>query len=180
MKLDGGTTGLTTLVGAVCSLFLFVTLFGFTLIKTDILLNNKKQDFIATQIKYGLNPLAVFDASHGLAIAVGFTAYALNNKEVFDESIGTLEFKAYEWGTDESGKKFVRFDPIESHFCSKEELGLEGNSSNFMPPSQQALKDLSFFHSKLRCIDPSESRIYGDFNSAAARLLSVRLTRCSD
>ena len=75
----------------------------------------------------------MFDFQKGLNLAVGLTAYDSEREYILDKSIGELNFMAYEWGEDENGEVFARKTIIPSHVCSKEELGLEGDNSNFFP-----------------------------------------------
>ena len=40
----------------------------------------------------------------------------------------------YEWGISDNGKDFIERDIyLESHICTPEELGLKGDTTNFMP-----------------------------------------------
>ena len=90
-------------------------------------------DILATKLDYFYDESFVFDHSNGLAIAVAFSGW--NNKREYeiDKSIGEVVFKAYEWGNDNDGNFFVTQKIIPSHVCTKEELGLEGDSSSFFP-----------------------------------------------
>ena len=50
-----------------------------------------------------------------------------------DESYGFFELRLFQWGYDEQGVYKSGGKPLNFHQCSREELGLEGNNSNFYP-----------------------------------------------
>ena len=52
-----------------------------------------------------------------------------------DPSIARFVFRRYEWGYDPDEEEYARIFEIESHECTREELGLsQGNTkSKFMP-----------------------------------------------
>ena len=114
----------------------------------------------------------------GLNFAVAFTAYDNEREEILHPSYGSLTFTTYEWGEDEKGEPFVKFENIPSHTCSKEELGLEGNNSSFMPIVEENINIVSLYQKKFHCIKNEDMFINGDFDSSAARLISMRLNRC--
>ena len=89
-------------------------------------------------------------------------------------------FEHYEWGADEDGAFYVRHNKLPSHTCTREELGLEGDSATFLPLKSSQEAEISFYQKKFLCMDPADINIYGDFNSAKARLLKVRLEKCHD
>jgi hypothetical protein len=62
--------------------------------------------------------------------------------------------------------------------CSQEELGLEGDKSNFFPVVKNNKLDRDTYNKKLLCIDPQDMRINGDFNSDEARMLQISLIKC--
>ena len=89
-------------------------------------------------------------------------------------------FMRYEWGLLENGDLFVEQKEISSHECTEEELGIKGDSSLFMPMSESSTFLVNRYRKKLRCIDPEEMRVKGDYDSASASLLIMRLIRCDE
>lgn len=64
---------------------------------------------------------------------MGLTAYDNDEENILDPSIAEIVFLAYEWGPDKNGVPQVTYTRIPTHSCTKEELGLEGDNSSFMP-----------------------------------------------
>ena len=123
-------------MGTFFTLLILVMMILYTMQKGNILANRKNPDIKETLLKDALDESFVYDASKGLAIAVGLTAYDGGLGPTLDPSIGTIEYKAYEWGVnEENGEYYSTFSTIESHYCTKEEIGLEGDSSHFMAQS---------------------------------------------
>ena len=112
-------------------------------------------------------------------MAVAITAYDSEREYILDKSIGELNFMAYEWGEDENKEVYVRKNIIPSHICTKEELGLEGDNSNFFPLFTGQLNQLKNYHKKFRCTAKEEMKVFGDWNSKFARLIDITLTKCT-
>ena len=133
MKLDKGIQSLTTYTGFCFTVFLTLGMIFFTLLKLNVLIYKTEIDILATKLDYYYDESFVFDQSMGLYVAVAFTGYNNNREYEIDKSIGEVVYTAYEWGYDEDGNSFLSRDRIPSHVCTKEELGLEGDSSYFYP-----------------------------------------------
>ena len=114
----------------------------------------------------------------GLYFAVAFTAYDNEREDILDPSYGSLTYTTYEWGDYENGEPYLKFEEIPSHNCSKEELGIEGDNSSFMPIVEGSKNMVELYQKKFRCIKKEDMFINGDFDSAQARLNSIRLNRC--
>ena len=69
--------------------------------------------------------------------------YGAGADKRWDESIGRIQFHTFEWGIDEDGNQFEKDVYPTSHICSKEELGLEGDNSDFMPAQEYSLAELN-------------------------------------
>ena len=66
----------------------------------------------------------------GMNIAVGFSGYDSEREWVLDKSYGELVFNSYSWGNDENGDPFAERKPLKTHICTRENLGLEGETEN--------------------------------------------------
>ena len=74
----------------------------------------------------------VFDNNMGLNFAIAFTAFDFEKEPILKESYGKLVFHVQEHRIAMDGKKFyLHEENLPTHFCTKEELGLEGNNSAF-------------------------------------------------
>ena len=60
-----------------------------------------------------------------------------------------------------------------SHMCTKEELGLQGSDSKFMPYDEKSAFEFTTYQQKFQCIDQDEVKVYGDFNSRSARMINI-------
>ena len=89
----------------------------------------------------------------GLNFAAAFTAFDNELEYSLDPSYGTLNFVVNEWGAYQDGSFFSKVEEIPSHICSKDELGIEGESSSFMPVDKQNLAHLKTYQKKFRCVD---------------------------
>ena len=76
---------------------------------------------------------------------MAFTGFNNRTGYEIDKSIGELVFTAYEWGNDFDGNFFVTRERIPSHVCSREELGLDGDSSYFFPTTKNYIKQLETY-----------------------------------
>ena len=84
-----------------------------------------------------------FDGSYVFTNEQGFNV-AVGLEMPLDPSIGRIAFLKTNWGYDENNEYYIFSREIESHKCTKEELGLTTRSgaSKFMPiheSSKQAL-----------------------------------------
>ena len=120
----------------------------------------------------------VFDASQGLNFAIGFTAYDEETEDILDPSYGKVMFMKFEWGKRENDELYVEQKEIPSHVCTEEELGIKGDNSLFFPITESQMFLVKRYRKKLRCIDQEDMRVYGDFDSAYATLMIMRLVRC--
>ena len=165
-------------MGTVCSLILIIIVCTYAYIKVDVFLLKKDVDILFSTQKNYFNETYVFDHDKGLNFAVGFTAFDTETEDILDPSYGRIAFIKHAWGTDENGVPFSVYEEIESHTCTKEELGLEGDNSRFMPIEERNLRYVQMYQKKLRCISKDEMKVAGDFNSASANLLNMQLQRC--
>ena len=64
---------------------------------------------------------------------MAFTAYDSETEPILDPSYGRIVFNSYQWGdTDKEGNYLpTEIKEIETHTCSSEELGLQGDTSSF-------------------------------------------------
>ena len=167
MKIDKDYMSLPTWMGTLCSIFTFVIISGYAFQKTDILLNRLDTNLIGATIDNNFDSDFVFDYSRGFNFAVALTAFNSNQEHILDPSYGELRFRAYSWGRDPvTDESFVGEEPVPSHPCSREELGLEGEAqSRFFPTTADSASDVSFYSKKFVCIDDENLKVFGDYNS---------------
>ena len=69
------------------------------------------------------------------------TAYDEDPEISLDPTYGSIVFSHWGWGPQNDGKFAVKREPIESHSCSRVELGLdrEKSSSKFLPVYKPSL-----------------------------------------
>ena len=84
-------------MGALCSLMMLIIVTAYFFQKCEVWYSKKDVDLLSATETGFFNSSYVFDHEQGLNIAVALTAYD-NNREPYDESYATLEFKHYWWG----------------------------------------------------------------------------------
>lgn len=93
--------------------------------KVGILLERKDVDILTTTQTMHYQDDANFTSANGLNFAIAFTAYDSESEWILDPTYGELVVNSYAWGPDSnSDSTFLEEKPIETHICSKEELGL--------------------------------------------------------
>ena len=114
---------------------------------------------------------------------MAFTGYDNEEEWILPREIGTLMFQSYEWGPDENGQFGFKFKNLTTHICTEEELGLNDNKKDpnhgqFFKIHDQSLINVKLYRKKFLCIDKEEMRLYGDYNSLAARTMRIQLMKC--
>ena len=123
----------------------------------------------------------VFNYEQGMNLAFAFTAYDSETENILLPEYGKISFNRYSWGVRESGEYFVTVDEIQSHTCTREELGLNPEiESSFYSYSDTDKTLINSYQKKMRCIDSNEMTINGDFDSPSANLLLLRLEKCRE
>ena len=142
MGLESGRGSIRTCMGTFFTLIVSTLVVSYALQKTDILINKKDFDIFSTVVEHSFDSDFVFShKEHRFNIAAAFTAYDSETEPILDPRVGTLEFKAYEWGIVEgtTDEYFVSRKTIPSHICTREELGLDGsNGSTFLPINDES------------------------------------------
>ena len=139
MKLDDGDQYVNSYLGAFCSIFLLITVFLYSVKRTQVLFERNDVDVLQTVETNAFTDDYRFSSENGFNIAVAFSAYDDETEMILDKSYGEIMFKHYEWGLTSEGNSFSKRSKIETHPCSREELGLTTNSeddrsqSNFFP-----------------------------------------------
>ena len=82
----------------------------------------------ATEQIANITDTEVFDTKMGLKIAVAFIGLDKNPEPILDKSFGRIVFTRWTWGVSADGTYFEMYDEIPSHYCTKNELGLEDST----------------------------------------------------
>ena len=76
----------------------------------------------------GVNELdddATFGLANGFRVAAALTSYS-DSEPIFDDpTIGEVIFNHYKWGQNPDGSLFADRFKIPTHYCTRQELGLE-------------------------------------------------------
>ena len=171
-------------MGSFCSVIMFLIVLAYAYQKTDVWLTKKDISIQYSTYEAFYTSDDVFDNEQGLNFALAFTAYDEETEPILDESYGRIVFNSYQWGSNDEDGNFIPSEvkEIKTHTCTREELGIEGGEDNsaFLPIEDSNLVHVSNYQKKFHCIDREEMRLYGDFNSAKARILNFQLVRCHD
>ena len=98
------------------------------------------------------NSSHVVTSDQGLKFAFGITAYDSNQEVIEDLDYGEIKAKFYGWGND-AVMGADELGDLNTHTCTPEELGVEGNNSTFWPINPISIQDISFYKKKLKCSD---------------------------
>lgn len=107
----------------------------------------------------------------------------LDETEVYniDPTYATMHFKYLSWDGD--GEEYTEGTyEIPTHRCTEGELGLTGDTSDslLMPLKEEIAPDVKYYRQNYICADEQELEVYGNYNSAAAQFLTVKIDRCHD
>ena len=129
MRFDKDSPDLKSLMGALCSIILAVVTLAYAVQKADVLINRRDVDVLSTINDMEIAETDMFNYNNGFNIAVGFTAYDSNTEPILEPSIGELVFNHFTWGEMEDGTYGTTKPKIETHPCTREELGLTEDRS---------------------------------------------------
>ena len=114
-----------------------------------------------------------FTYDMGLNIAVALTRYDSVVEPFDDPTVGQVVFNHYKWGPnpDPGEAPFSGRYQLKSHYCTREELGLDDDKSKagFYPYSNN---NVEFYHRKFLCVDKEDIEVYGDWNTNKAQFLN--------
>ena len=174
MKVDKQKSVLQSTMGSLCSLVVLLIVTAYAYQKMDVWMQKKDVDILESTADDYFDLDYIFDYEQGLNIAFGFTEYGSGKQYNLDKSIGKIALKEYSWGGDASNfNQEIQFRDINTHICSSEELGLEGDNSSFMPINKNNLNDVRHMQQKFHCADKEDMKISGTYHSERARLLEI-------
>jgi len=135
MRLDGPQSQVSTLLGTLCTLMLAIIVLAYAYQKMDVLMNRKSVDILSTVSELAFEETDLLTADHGLNFAIGFTAYNNEREWMLPPEYGELVFNSLSWGSHPNGTFYLERKRLQTHPCTKEELGLSEDKSGatFMP-----------------------------------------------
>ena len=138
MNINETEKHLSSYPGACCSLLLAIVTPIYALQKGGILMERSDFDVKQSLREQFYTDADVFSYQNGFNIAVGLTAYDNEKEWILDPTYGELIIQRRGWVTKADGT-FGKFSiPMETHVCTREELGLDEDRSQakFMPINQ--------------------------------------------
>ena len=118
-----------------------------------------------------------FGSEDGIAFAFAITAYDGDRSVTEDPDYGTVKAKIVSWGI-EKDEQGLAGGELETHLCTRQELGLDGlKSDKLYPIRDNSYRDIETYSEKLRCID-SDFTLQGDYSSSKAQVLKLSLEMC--
>ena len=121
--------------GACCSLFLAIVTLIYAFQKGVVLMERSDFDIKQSEKAQWFTDQDVFSYENGFNIAVGLTAYDNEKEWILDPTYGELIIQRRGWGTKADGT-FGKFSTsMQTHVCTRDELGLDEDRSQakFMP-----------------------------------------------
>ena len=154
MKLEDESHVLHSYAGSLCTLLMFCVTILYALQKFIVLVERKDVDVLSTTLDSFFDEHHIFNYKNGFNIAAAFTSFNNEAEWELDPSYGSLELAAFKWGTYPNGAVYEFRDVLEHHFCSKEELGMEGEmGSKFFTAHHSAVKYMRDYQKKFICLD---------------------------
>ena len=181
MSLDQGKETLPSKMGTFCTFFLLIVLIAYTGYKINILEGKKSVDILQAVDKDHFDENDTFGSEQGLNIAVAVVNPFLQETfQPVDPRYGRIVFKLTEVGFNEEGiLQIYSSKELESHQCSKEELGLLGTDHKFFPINRQQKSAFESIASAFLCVNQSELELYGGAKSGAKyQYITVDLVQC--
>ena len=125
MKLEHDKESVNSFLGSCLSVLLFFVVLIYGLQKTQVWLTKSQNIVMMSTFQNAIDSEEIFGSrDNQLHFAIGFTAYDNEEEPILDKSIGELVFNAYRWGEYSNGTYFTEVEPLNTHTCSEEELGL--------------------------------------------------------
>ena len=182
MSISRGVHRLPSRIGVLLTLLTSVILIGYTVFKMSIMVNRRDNVMMSTTNDFYYDSDYVMDRSKYFNFAVALTAFDNVRENILDPSLAQVKFYAEEWEIDAEQNLINNMNiPIEPHICSREELGLTGANSQFLPSTRSAvIAEVERYQQKFMCLEEKDMKIYGDYNSNRARQIQVRLEKCHD
>lgn len=183
MNLDKDSTELTSWLGSFFTFLIFAVISAYIYYKVGVLLNKQDIDILETSNFLALTDDDQINFDKGLNIAVALITDDSDKEELFnDPTIGEIVFNHYKWGKTPDGKHISGRYRIESHPCTREELGLDGDGTNakFLPINANFRNAVDAQHKKLLCLNREDLMMYGNFQTEKAQLLNVQFVKCHD
>ena len=120
---------------------------------------------------------ASFTHDEGFSFAFAFIDEELELDPI-DPRMVELKVKSQDWGYTEDGEYYYDEQWVETHPCTAEELGIEGNSSLFEKIKESSEEELQLTLGHFLCIDKEAQRIKGNIQADEGRLLDIQLLKC--
>ena len=172
MKIDKGHSIMTTSVGSIFSIILFIIVGLYAFQKTNIMIG-KTDDYVMTSTQDSFFDLEYrFGFEQGFNIAVAFTDFNGKTENILTPDIGRIVYRQYTWGSD-ADNQFLTQDYLPTHVCTNEELGIDRENENSFFPFKDINDHLitKAHREQFVCIDKEQLYIKGNFDSAKARLI---------
>ena len=181
MKIKDGDDKLRSFCGTCLTFLLVAITMVFLYSKAMVLYEGTDVTIIGNNVEGAFTYEDTFTADDGLFIAAALTEYGPGTEIIEKKEYGELVIEQYGWG--DSGELGVKTTPLDMHYCSDAELGLdedaEADSSTY-PIFESSKKEVVTWKKKFKCIPRKDLVIWGDYNSAKAQQISVKFEMCDD
>lgn len=173
MNLDKGKKAVDSSSGACCSLVLIFVILLYTYQKAGVLFNRKDFNVMQTVRDQAFTSDYVFSYEKGFNFAFAFTSFDNEKEWLLDPTYGEMVVKHSGWGVNSDKSVFSNVSSVETHLCSKEELGLGSDKSKsaFMPIEPASQNYVEIYQKKMVCLNKEDLSIFGSTDSENASLL---------
>lgn len=156
-------------MGVCLSLVLGLIMSVFIYSKAVTWQNRKDVDIMSALVENAFDFTYKFsNADQGLFVAAAITEYDSNTEVIERPEYGELVIEQYGWGYE--GEIGSKSSPLDYHYCSDEELGIEpGPGTSIFPIFESSSSEVMTWRKKFKCVNKQDLEIWGDYNSQKAQ-----------
>ena len=136
MNIDDDVSAVKSRTGCIFTLFLILLTLLYTYQKIEVLVEQSDTSIAIHEEEDHFSDTYKFGYDQGFNIAVAFTGYNNLRENELPPEIGYFRYRVWEWGYHSNNQTYWgRHTVLDSHNCSREELGLDGDTEDatFMP-----------------------------------------------
>lgn len=168
-----------SLLGSVLSLTTVIIIAFYAVFKFAILVN--RQDFNIKQYtrENFYDSSFSFSQIDGFQVAAAVTSFDGNPNPIEDPTYGTVKIYMKQWGVE--NKPGVFFTGVAMRDCQPSDFNFENEknpSAKFFPVDEFSKKTFDSYSKKLKCIDETNTPIFGSYDRDQGSNLMVVFERC--
>ena len=135
MKLDDQIRTLPTLAGLISTICVILVVSSYSMIQFEKLVLKEGEDILETTKEDFFDDTHELTFEDGINFAVGLSSFDTNTEPILDPQYGELVFLKRRWKfSQEEGELEDHNEVINTHTCTREELGLDDSENSLFYP----------------------------------------------